>query len=82
MKVNIFVKFLKLPKPLRWHMKDFIHSFLIVFRILCGEWIQTMWDCMRIAGSGLGTVCVPVFLTVQIVGNLVVNIIFIQLLID
>ena len=31
----------------RWHMADFWHSFLIVFRILCGEWIETMWDCMR-----------------------------------
>ena len=30
----------------RWHMHDFFHSFLIVFRILCGEWIETMWDCM------------------------------------
>ncbi|CAF97673.1 unnamed protein product, partial [Tetraodon nigroviridis] len=28
----------------RWHMKDFFHSFLIVFRVLCGEWIETMWD--------------------------------------
>ena len=35
----------------RWHMQDFWHSFLIVFRILCGEWIETMWDCMR-WGSG------------------------------
>uniref|UniRef100_A0A8V5H3C6 Sodium channel protein n=1 Tax=Melopsittacus undulatus TaxID=13146 RepID=A0A8V5H3C6_MELUD len=26
----------------RWHMNDFFHSFLIVFRILCGEWIETM----------------------------------------
>uniref|UniRef100_A0A8C1LDA4 Sodium channel protein n=1 Tax=Cyprinus carpio TaxID=7962 RepID=A0A8C1LDA4_CYPCA len=35
----------KLP---RWHMNDFFHSFLIVFRILCGEWIETMWDCMEV----------------------------------
>ncbi|KAI2663692.1 Sodium channel protein type 8 subunit alpha [Labeo rohita] len=28
----------------RWHMNDFFHSFLIVFRVLCGEWIETMWD--------------------------------------
>ncbi|NWZ90113.1 SCN5A protein, partial [Nesospiza acunhae] len=32
-------------KP-RWHMMDFFHSFLVIFRILCGEWIETMWDCM------------------------------------
>uniref|UniRef100_A0A8B9SFU0 Sodium channel protein n=1 Tax=Apteryx owenii TaxID=8824 RepID=A0A8B9SFU0_APTOW len=33
----------------RWHMHDFFHSFLIVFRILCGEWIETMWDCMEVS---------------------------------
>uniref|UniRef100_A0A8D3E688 Sodium channel protein n=1 Tax=Scophthalmus maximus TaxID=52904 RepID=A0A8D3E688_SCOMX len=38
----------KLP---RWHMHDFFHSFLIVFRVLCGEWIETMWDCMEVAGQ-------------------------------
>ncbi|VCW68107.1 unnamed protein product, partial [Gulo gulo] len=27
----------------RWHMMDFFHAFLIIFRILCGEWIETMW---------------------------------------
>ncbi|KAG8124971.1 hypothetical protein E2320_020249 [Naja naja] len=32
----------------RWHMNDFFHSFLIVFRVLCGEWIETMWDCMEL----------------------------------
>uniref|UniRef100_A0A2I3H0Y1 Sodium channel protein n=1 Tax=Nomascus leucogenys TaxID=61853 RepID=A0A2I3H0Y1_NOMLE len=32
----------------RWHMHDFFHSFLIVFRVLCGEWIETMWDCMEV----------------------------------
>ena len=23
----------------RWHFVDFFHSFMIVFRVLCGEWI-------------------------------------------
>ncbi|KAI2660901.1 Sodium channel protein type 2 subunit alpha [Labeo rohita] len=35
----------------RWHMNDFFHSFLIVFRVLCGEWIETMWDCMQVSGQ-------------------------------
>uniref|UniRef100_A0A8B9FI39 Sodium channel protein n=1 Tax=Amazona collaria TaxID=241587 RepID=A0A8B9FI39_9PSIT len=43
----------------RWHMHDFFHSFLIVFRILCGEWIETMWDCMEVAGQ---TMCLIVFM--------------------
>ncbi|RMZ93884.1 sodium channel para isoform X6 [Brachionus plicatilis] len=31
----------------RWNFVDFFHSFLIVFRVLCGEWIESMWDCME-----------------------------------
>uniref|UniRef100_A0A8C2G650 Sodium channel protein n=1 Tax=Cyprinus carpio TaxID=7962 RepID=A0A8C2G650_CYPCA len=54
----------------RWHMKDFFHSFLIVFRVLCGEWIETMWDCMEVAGQPL---CILVFMLVMVIGNLVVR---------
>ena len=54
----------------RWHMNDFFHSFLIVFRILCGEWIETMWDCMEVAGAGM---CLVVFMMVMVIGNLVVS---------
>uniref|UniRef100_A0A8D0H470 Sodium channel protein n=1 Tax=Sphenodon punctatus TaxID=8508 RepID=A0A8D0H470_SPHPU len=54
----------------RWHMHDFFHSFLIVFRILCGEWIETMWDCMEVAGQ---TMCLIVFMMVMVIGNLVVS---------
>ena len=32
----------------RWNFIDFSHSIMIVFRALCGEWIETMWDCMRV----------------------------------
>lgn len=53
----------------RWHMKDFFHSFLIVFRVLCGEWIESMWDCMEVAGQAM---CLIVFMLVMVIGNLVV----------
>uniref|UniRef100_A0A8C9NT01 Ion transport domain-containing protein n=1 Tax=Serinus canaria TaxID=9135 RepID=A0A8C9NT01_SERCA len=53
----------------RWHMHDFFHSFLIVFRVLCGEWIETMWDCMEVAGQAM---CLIVFMMVMVIGNLVV----------
>ncbi|XP_061204528.1 sodium channel protein type 5 subunit alpha-like isoform X1 [Neopsephotus bourkii] len=66
-------------KQLRWHMKDFYHSFLIIFRILCGEWIETMWECMEVAGKGL---CLPIFLIVLVIGNLVVLNLFIALLLN
>ncbi|XP_077966258.1 sodium channel protein type 3 subunit alpha-like isoform X1 [Styela clava] len=66
---------------MRWHMMDFFHSFLIVFRILCGEWIETMWDCMRWGGE-LAGVCIPVFMLVHVVGNLVVLNLFLALLLS
>ncbi|XP_053349828.1 sodium channel, voltage gated, type V-like, alpha b [Clarias gariepinus] len=66
----------KLP---RWHMKDFFHSFLIVFRVLCGEWIETMWDCMEVAGQPL---CILVFMLVMVIGNLVVLNLFLALLLS
>ncbi|OXB59298.1 hypothetical protein ASZ78_012957 [Callipepla squamata] len=66
-------------KDLRWHMKDFCHSFLVIFRILCGEWIETMWECMEVAGQGL---CLLIFLLVLVIGNLVVLNLFIALLLS
>ncbi|XP_043922890.1 sodium channel protein type 4 subunit alpha-like isoform X3 [Protopterus annectens] len=63
----------------RWHMYDFFHSFLIVFRVLCGEWIETMWDCMQVAGQPL---CLLVFMLVMVIGNLVVLNLFLALLLS
>uniref|UniRef100_W5KBX9 Sodium channel protein n=1 Tax=Astyanax mexicanus TaxID=7994 RepID=W5KBX9_ASTMX len=63
----------------RWHMVDFFHSFLIVFRVLCGEWIETMWDCMEVAGQ---TMCLIVFMLVMVIGNLVVLNLFLALLLS
>ncbi|NXP84953.1 SCN5A protein, partial [Passerina amoena] len=65
-------------KP-RWHMMDFFHSFLVIFRILCGEWIETMWDCMVVAEPSM---CLLVFLLVMVIGNLVVLNLFIALLLS
>ncbi|KAF4788304.1 hypothetical protein TURU_161892 [Turdus rufiventris] len=64
---------------LRWHMKDFSHSVLIIFRILCGEWIETMWECMEVAGKRK---CLVIFLLVLVLGNLVVLNLFIALLLS
>ena len=55
----------------RWNFTDFMHSFMIVFRVLCGEWIESMWDCMWVASK----VCVPFFLATVVIGNLVVSLI-------
>ncbi|XP_067843459.1 sodium channel, voltage-gated, type I-like, alpha isoform X1 [Heptranchias perlo] len=63
----------------RWHMIDFFHSFLIVFRVLCGEWIETMWDCMEVANQSM---CLVVFMMVMVIGNLVVLNLFLALLLS
>uniref|UniRef100_A0A8C9XMF3 Sodium channel protein n=1 Tax=Sander lucioperca TaxID=283035 RepID=A0A8C9XMF3_SANLU len=63
----------------RWHMIDFFHAFLIIFRVLCGEWIETMWDCMEVAGP---TMCLIVFMMVMVIGNMVVLNLFLALLLS
>ncbi|KAF5893920.1 sodium channel protein type 4 subunit alpha B-like isoform X2, partial [Clarias magur] len=63
----------------RWHMADFFHSFLIVFRILCGEWIETMWDCMEVAGPSK---CITFYMMVLVIGKLVLLNLFLALLLS
>ncbi|KAB0404327.1 hypothetical protein E2I00_009384 [Balaenoptera physalus] len=60
----------------RWHMHDFLHSFLNVFRILCGEWIETLWDCFKVAGQFS---CIPFYMMVILVGNLLILYLFLAL---
>ena len=62
--------------PPRWNFIDFMHSFMIVFRVLCGEWIESMWDCIHCSSL----VCVPFFLLTMIIGNLVVLNLFLVVL--
>uniref|UniRef100_G3TVK8 Sodium channel protein n=1 Tax=Loxodonta africana TaxID=9785 RepID=G3TVK8_LOXAF len=69
----------KAPCQRRWHMENFYHSFLVVFRILCGEWIESMWECLQETGSYL---CVFVFLLIMVIGKLVVLNLFIALLLN
>uniref|UniRef100_A0A4W5R853 Sodium channel protein n=1 Tax=Hucho hucho TaxID=62062 RepID=A0A4W5R853_9TELE len=63
----------------RWHMHDFFHAFLIIFRVLCGEWIETMWDCMEVAGQGM---CLVVFIMVMVICKLVMLNVFLALLLS
>ncbi|CAF3746852.1 unnamed protein product [Rotaria sp. Silwood1] len=60
----------------RWNFFDFFHAFMIVFRVLCGEWIESMWVCLECAGWP----CVPFFLLTFVIGNLVILNLFLALL--
>jgi len=53
----------------RWNFDDFLHAFMIVFRVLCGEWIESMWGCI----VACSYICIPFFLLTMIIGNLVVR---------
>lgn len=51
---------------------------MIVFRVLCGEWIESMWDCMLVGDVS----CIPFFLATVVIGNLVVLNLFLALLLS
>lgn len=38
----------KLP---RWNFTDTFHSFMIVIRALCGEWVESYFDCAVVNGA-------------------------------
>lgn len=70
------------PEPVpRWNFTDFWHSLLMMFRILCGEWVQPLWDCMRAAGEKY-QVCIVLFLVVLTVGNFLVLNLFLAMLLN
>ncbi|XP_007945562.1 sodium channel protein type 7 subunit alpha [Orycteropus afer afer] len=63
-------------QPPRWHMHDFFHSYLNVFRILCGEWIETLWECLEVANR---ITCIPFYMMVILIGNLLIFYLFLAL---
>ncbi|XP_068595957.1 sodium channel protein type 4 subunit alpha B-like [Brachionichthys hirsutus] len=63
----------------RWHMVDFFHSFLLIVRVHCGQWVETLWDCMAVAGQPM---CLIFFITILVIGNLLVLNLFLALLLS
>uniref|UniRef100_A0A4W3JYG5 Sodium channel protein n=1 Tax=Callorhinchus milii TaxID=7868 RepID=A0A4W3JYG5_CALMI len=62
-----------------WNFTGFYNSFIMVFRILCGEWIEPLYDCMRCSKMYF---CVPLFLLTYIAGNFLVLNLFLALLLN
>ena len=54
----------------RWNFSDILHAFMMVFRVLSGEWIEPLWDCMRVTSAAKA---IPYFLTVLVIGNFLVS---------
>ncbi|XP_015766470.1 PREDICTED: sodium channel protein type 5 subunit alpha-like [Acropora digitifera] len=63
----------------RWNFNDFWHAFMMVFRVLCGEWIEPLWDCMRATSPGAA---IPFFIPAVVIGNFIVLNLFLALLLN
>ncbi|XP_030387841.1 sodium channel protein 60E [Scaptodrosophila lebanonensis] len=74
-------KFYPDPVP-RWNFNDFFHSFMMIFRILCGEWIEPLWDCMRAEEEQGASTCFAIFLPTLVMGNFMVLNLFLALLLN
>ncbi|XP_044735668.1 sodium channel protein 60E [Chrysoperla carnea] len=71
------------PDPVpRWNFNDFFHSFMMIFRILCGEWIEPLWDCMRAEQDKGPETCFFIFLPALVMGNFMVLNLFLALLLN
>ena len=53
----------------RWNFNDFGQACMMIFRILCGEWIEPLYDSMRATSP----VSVLFFLTALVIGNFLVS---------
>lgn len=51
----------------RWNFNDFYHSFLLVWRVMCGEWIELLYECLNVTCGD--AFCAPLFLTIMFVAN-------------
>ena len=59
----------------RWNFNDFWHAFMVVFRVLCGEWIEPLWDCMRATSPANA---IPFFIPAFIIGNFIVSLAYVN----
>ncbi|ODM93578.1 Sodium channel protein type 11 subunit alpha [Orchesella cincta] len=74
----------------RWHFQNFWYAFMMVFRVLCGEWIEPLWDCLKAQemskkGDDSNAVyvrCFIIYLPILIVGNFIVLNLFLALLLN
>lgn len=57
-----------------WNFTDIFHSFMVVFRALCGEWVESMYDCVLV--NGLNSIVY--FYALAFIGSFVVSYYFTQ----
>ncbi|CAK8685583.1 unnamed protein product [Clavelina lepadiformis] len=64
----------------RWNFTDFYHSFLLVWRVMCGEWIEPLYDCLFITEDDW--LCIPFFLIITFVANFMILNLFTAILLE
>eukprot|EP00050_Salpingoeca_kvevrii_P002109 m.186932 g.186932 ORF g.186932 m.186932 type:complete len:1593 (-) comp10537_c4_seq1:430-5208(-) len=62
----------------RWNFTDFPHSFMLIFRILCGEWIEPLWETLHVSSTG----AIFFYLAVLLIGNFVTLNLFLAVLLS
>ena len=62
----------------RWNFSDFGHSFMVIFRILCGKWIEPLWWTMQATSTAAIIFILPAF----VIGNFVILNLFLALLLN
>ncbi|KAL5257648.1 hypothetical protein ACHWQZ_G012539 [Mnemiopsis leidyi] len=64
----------------RWNYKDFYHSFILLFRILCGEWIELLYETLNATKGQQWPVLF--YLGALVLGNFLVLNLFLALLLN
>lgn len=64
----------------RWNYNDFYHSFILLFRILCGEWIELLYETLNATEGILWPVIF--YLGALVLGNFLVLNLFLALLLN
>lgn len=63
----------KLP---RWNFIDIFHSFMVVFRALCGEWVESLYDCLLVNDD----TSIVYFCALAFIGSFVVSYYFVRII--
>ncbi|KAM9700242.1 sodium channel protein type 4 subunit alpha B-like isoform 1-T2 [Menidia menidia] len=58
-------------------MAGFPPAARLVFRVMAGEWLETLWDCMEVSGPGS---CLAFYTPMVLLGNLLMLNLFLGLL--
>ena len=78
---NEYAEYYDTPETMpRWNYQDFYHSFILLFRILCGEWIELLYETLNATDGNQWPVIF--YLGALVLGNFLVLNLFLALLLN